>query len=224
MDRLVGPKVTQLCWLLFMDQRLEPERVRTLRKHLLKSFGSPKLGRLVVGDDGALLPCVINASCAALVDAGIPLKHLSDPTKAEEEKMQAFAYLVFPNSSLSVFPKASSPVDDEPGIITSVTHGLMSDTRYINCLEHGHAAACAKISEFLRKSLQTQFQGDLSKGTWTILAWPRKVQHLGAYFAATASNVQVWSLIWTILATRNYDLLIQNDSCTNCRAYELQGL
>ncbi|KAG4943634.1 hypothetical protein JHK85_048280 [Glycine max] len=39
-----------------------------------------------------LLPCAINAACAALVDAGIPLKHLADsgciildPTKDEEE-------------------------------------------------------------------------------------------------------------------------------------------
>nr|GFC31937.1 exosome complex exonuclease RRP46 homolog [Tanacetum cinerariifolium] len=31
----------------------------------------------VVNDDGALLPCAINAACAALVDAGIPLKHLA---------------------------------------------------------------------------------------------------------------------------------------------------
>ncbi|GAB4837227.1 exosome non-catalytic core subunit rrp46 [Ancistrocladus abbreviatus] len=31
----------------------------------------------VVNDDGALLPCAVNAACAALVDAGIPMKHLS---------------------------------------------------------------------------------------------------------------------------------------------------
>ncbi|PON94640.1 Guanosine pentaphosphate synthetase I/polyribonucleotide nucleotidyltransferase [Trema orientale] len=31
----------------------------------------------VVHDDGALLPCAINAACAAFVDAGIPLKHLA---------------------------------------------------------------------------------------------------------------------------------------------------
>ncbi|RYR67290.1 hypothetical protein Ahy_A03g013610 isoform F [Arachis hypogaea] len=55
---------------------------------------------LVVHDDGALLPCAINAACAALVDAGIPLRHLAvaiccsvadngyiflDPNKQEEE-------------------------------------------------------------------------------------------------------------------------------------------
>ncbi|KAF2304414.1 hypothetical protein GH714_030833 [Hevea brasiliensis] len=54
----------------------------------------------VVHDDGALLTCAINAACAALVDAGIPIKHLAvaiccclaedgyvilDPTKLEEQ-------------------------------------------------------------------------------------------------------------------------------------------
>ncbi|GAB4837228.1 exosome non-catalytic core subunit rrp46 [Ancistrocladus abbreviatus] len=44
--------------------------------------------------------------------------------------MKALVYLVFPNSALSVLPEGSSPVDGEPfehGIITSVTHGVMSE-------------------------------------------------------------------------------------------------
>ncbi|KAJ6354499.1 hypothetical protein OIU77_005165 [Salix suchowensis] len=80
----------------------------------------------VVNDDGALLVCAINAACAALIDAGIPLKHLAvaiccclaeggyvilDPTKLEEQKMRGFAYLVFPNSIVSVLPKGSSHVE-----------------------------------------------------------------------------------------------------------------
>lgn len=134
----------------------------------------------VVGDDGALLPCAINASCAALVDAGIPLKYLAaaiccgltnsgsvilDPTKVEEKMLQAFVYLVFPNSPLSVLPKGQSP-DEEPtehGIITSVTHGVMSELdSYFNCLDRGRAA-CSKISEFLRRNLQSQVADDGSK-------------------------------------------------------------
>ncbi|CAL9756397.1 unnamed protein product [Musa acuminata subsp. burmannicoides] len=136
----------------------------------------------VFGDDGALLPCAINASCAALVDAGIPLKHLAvaiccglteggsvilDPTKAEEQKIQAFAYLVFPNSPLSILPSAPSAEVDGPienGIITSVTHGVMPVVDYFNCLERGRAA-CAKISEFHRRSLESQVPGDLTKAT-----------------------------------------------------------
>lgn len=47
------------------------------------------------------------------------------------QKMQAFAYLAFPNSPISVLPKSASPDEAEPiehGIITSVTHGVMSGT------------------------------------------------------------------------------------------------
>lgn len=43
--------------------------------------------------------------------------------------MKAFAYLVFPNSVLSVLPEGSLQVKGEPvehGIITSVTQGAMS--------------------------------------------------------------------------------------------------
>ncbi|XP_042463147.1 exosome complex exonuclease RRP46 homolog [Zingiber officinale] len=136
----------------------------------------------VVGDDGALLPCAINASCAALADAGIPLKYLAvaiccgltgsrsvilDPTKIEEKKILAFAYLVFPNSPISVLPKGSLTEDSEPieaGIITSVTHGAMPVVDYFNCLDRGYAA-CAKISEFLRRSMESQAPSDLTKTT-----------------------------------------------------------
>ncbi|XP_038885208.1 exosome complex exonuclease RRP46 homolog [Benincasa hispida] len=134
----------------------------------------------VIHDDGALLPCAINASCAALVDAGIPLKHLAvaiscclsesgyvilDPTKLEEQKMKAFVHLVFPNSPVSVVPEGSRQVVDEPlehGIITSVTQGSMSVDDYILCLERG-CAASAKMSAFLRRSLQPQLPTDSSK-------------------------------------------------------------
>lgn len=134
----------------------------------------------VVNDDGALLPCAINAACAALVDAGIPLKHLAvaiccclaesgyvilDPNKLEEQKMKAFVYLVFPNSTLSVLPQGSLEVGGEAmehGIITSVTHGVMAVDDYFHCLERGRAAS-AKLSDFLRRSLQLQVSSDSSK-------------------------------------------------------------
>lgn len=134
----------------------------------------------VVNDDGALLVCAINAACAALVDAGIPMKHLAvaiccclaeggyvilDPTKLEEQKMRGFTYLVFPNSVVSVLPEGSSHVEGEPmehGIITSVTHGVMSVEEYLKCLERG-CAASTKLSDFLRRSLQSQLPSDSSK-------------------------------------------------------------
>ncbi|KAL8139259.1 hypothetical protein V2J09_005280 [Rumex salicifolius] len=112
----------------------------------------------VIDDDGALLPCAINAACAALVDACIPMKHLAvaicccvaekgsvilDPTKKEEQDMKAFAYLAFPNPINSVLPKESLLVNGEPlehGIITSITRGVISVDEYLHCLERGRAA------------------------------------------------------------------------------------
>jgi len=133
----------------------------------------------VVNDDGSLLPCAINAACAALVDAGIPLKHLAvaiccclaesgyvllDPSKLEEQKMKAFAYLVFPNSTLCALPEGSLKVEGEleQAIITSVTHGAMSVDDYLHCLERGRAAS-AKMSAFLRRSLPQQIPSNSSK-------------------------------------------------------------
>lgn len=43
--------------------------------------------------------------------------------------MKAFAYLVFPNSVISIIPEGPSHLESETmehGIITSVTHGVMS--------------------------------------------------------------------------------------------------
>ncbi|XP_057435614.1 exosome complex exonuclease RRP46 homolog [Lotus japonicus] len=134
----------------------------------------------VVHDDGALLPCAINAACAALVDAGIPLKHLAvaiccsvadnsciilDPTKQEEETATAFAYLVFPNTNVSVLPEGSSQGGSEPmahGIITSVTQGAMSVDDYLRCLERGRATS-ERLSEFLRKNIEPKSTSEASK-------------------------------------------------------------
>ncbi|KAM2219942.1 hypothetical protein PS1_019287 [Malus domestica] len=115
-------------------------------------------------------------ACAALVDAGTPLKHLAvavccclaesgyiilDPSKLEEQKMKAFAYLVFPNS-LTTLPERGLLVGGEPmehGIITSVTQGAMSVDDYLHSLERG-CAATAKMSAFLQKRLQPLLSDD----------------------------------------------------------------
>ncbi|KAG4377915.1 hypothetical protein GLYMA_18G230900v4 [Glycine max] len=127
-----------------------------------------------------LLPCAINAACAALVDAGIPLKHLAvaiccsvtdsgciilDPTKDEEEKMKAFINLVFPNTIVSVLPEGSLQAGSEPmahGIMTSITQGAMSVDDYLHCLERGRAAS-ARLSEFVRKNIELKSTSEASK-------------------------------------------------------------
>jgi exosome complex component RRP46 len=47
------------------------------------------------------------------------------------QKAKAFAYLVFPNTTVSVAPEKPLQAGSDPmahGIITSVTHGAMSGT------------------------------------------------------------------------------------------------
>ncbi|CAH1442174.1 unnamed protein product [Lactuca virosa] len=134
----------------------------------------------VVNDDGALLPCAINAACAALVDAGTPLKHLAiaicccmsengqillDPSKIEEQKVKSFVYLVFPNSMASVLPEGSLKSGGEimeHGILTSVTHGVMAVDDYFSCLKLGRPAA-AELSDFIRNNLKLKPGNDSSK-------------------------------------------------------------
>uniref|UniRef100_A0A0E0KLP5 Exosome complex exonuclease RRP46 homolog n=1 Tax=Oryza punctata TaxID=4537 RepID=A0A0E0KLP5_ORYPU len=130
----------------------------------------------VVGNDGSLLPCAINACCAALVFAGIPLKHLAvaigcgvledgevilDTNKAEEQQLKSFAHLVFPNSRKSASSKQPNQKeeDSERGLITSITHGVMSEEDYFSCIERGLAAS-SRISDFMRTTLQKQAAGD----------------------------------------------------------------
>ncbi|KAK3148723.1 hypothetical protein QOZ80_3AG0207810 [Eleusine coracana subsp. coracana] len=125
----------------------------------------------VVDDDGSLLPCAINASCAALAFSGVPLKQLAvaiscgvmengavilDTSKAEEkQQLKSFADLVFPNSCKSVGLKEPKQKDEqiERGLITSITHGVMSEDDYFNCIERGLAAS-SRISEFMRNTMQ----------------------------------------------------------------------
>ncbi|KAL3819010.1 hypothetical protein ACJIZ3_004915 [Penstemon smallii] len=125
----------------------------------------------VAHDDGSLLPCAIHAACAALVDAGIPLKYfavaiccsfsesghiLLDPNKLEEQKMKALVYLAFPSSVRSVLTEGSENGEEsaENGIITSLTHGVMPVDSYFQCLEQGRAAV-TPLTNILKKKLQS---------------------------------------------------------------------
>eukprot|EP00249_Psilotum_nudum_P008669 c21434_g2_i1 orf=683-1408(-) len=125
----------------------------------------------VINDDGAVVPCALNAACAALVDAGIPLRNLLaaiscgvtktgdillDPTKREEQQLSAHVCFVFPCRPTLATPGTLKSIDGEPlehAIITSLTKGAMSVDDYLNCLERGRAASY-KITEFARTSLE----------------------------------------------------------------------
>ncbi|KAG8375585.1 hypothetical protein BUALT_Bualt10G0115800 [Buddleja alternifolia] len=124
-----------------------------------------------------LLPCAIHAACAALVDAGIPLKYsavaiscclaesghvILDPSKLEEQKMKGFVCLAFPTSVNSILPESGESM--EQGIITSLTHGVMTVEDYFQCLEQGRAAI-KPLSNILKKKLQSQSPSNVSMAT-----------------------------------------------------------
>ncbi|KAK4419959.1 Exosome complex exonuclease RRP46 [Sesamum alatum] len=136
----------------------------------------------VVHDDGSLLQCAIHAACAALVDAGIPLKYLAvaicccltesgqiilDPSKLEEQRMKGFVCLAFPSSIQSILPQGSTDVGGESvghGVITSLTHGVMPVDDYFQCVEQARAAI-TPLSNILKKKLQSQPASKQSKAS-----------------------------------------------------------
>uniref|UniRef100_A0A0A9D5K7 Uncharacterized protein n=1 Tax=Arundo donax TaxID=35708 RepID=A0A0A9D5K7_ARUDO len=87
---------------------------------------------------------------------------LLDTSKAEEQELKSFAHLVFPNSHKSVDSKESKHKDEhfERGLITSITHGVMSQDDYFNCIERGLAAS-SRISDFMRNTLQKEASEDV---------------------------------------------------------------
>ncbi|KAL0394084.1 UNVERIFIED_CONTAM: Exosome complex exonuclease RRP46 [Sesamum latifolium] len=129
---------------------------------------------------GLLLPCAIHAACAALIDAGIPLKYLAvaicccltesgqiilDPSKLEEQRIKGFVCLAFPSSIQSVLSQGSTDVGGESvgnGVITSLTHGVMPVDDYFQCVEQGRAAI-TPLSNILKKKLQSQPASKQSK-------------------------------------------------------------
>ncbi|EPS64194.1 hypothetical protein M569_10586, partial [Genlisea aurea] len=121
----------------------------------------------VIHDDGSLLPCAIHAACAALLDAGIPLKHLAvaicccveesgqiilDPNKLEEQKTKASVCLAFPCCVDSLLGEelSTNGGGGGGGVITSFTHGVMAVEEYFRCLDRARAAILP-LSKILRK-------------------------------------------------------------------------
>ncbi|KAL6909358.1 hypothetical protein ACP4OV_001639 [Aristida adscensionis] len=101
---------------------------------------------------------VVAIGCGVMENGAVIL----DTNKAEEQQLQSFAHLVFPNSRKSVDTKESKQKDEdfERGLITCVTHGVMSEDDYFNCIERGLAAS-ARISDFMRTTMQKEASGDV---------------------------------------------------------------
>ncbi|GJM97285.1 hypothetical protein PR202_ga14202 [Eleusine coracana subsp. coracana] len=112
----------------------------------------------VVDDDGSTLQLTSFVSAAVAISCGVMENGavILDTSKAEEkQQLKSFADLVFPNSCKSVGLKEPKQKDEqiERGLITSITHGVMSEDDYFNCIERGLAAS-SRISEFMRNTMQ----------------------------------------------------------------------
>lgn len=140
----------------------------------------------VLQDDGGLLACVLNATCAALVDAGVPMTTMFgavscalsptgavvvDPDAAEEKEAAAVICLAFPyHHDLSVPSPAAaaaaggSAASSSGAPVRVGTDALLSDTTGVFSREQFLAVfevcrqGCAEVSELSRRSLARSLQ------------------------------------------------------------------
>ena len=130
----------------------------------------------VVSDDGGVLACALNAACAALVDAAVPLRTLCaavaaaqapgadgglllDPTAAEEAAAEAtgtFAYLPLLGQQGG---SDGSGGGDGGGsgvqLLTSVTKGRLTSDQLLDMIEAA-AQGSARLAAFMQQSARQQ--------------------------------------------------------------------
>lgn len=125
----------------------------------------------VVSDDGGVLACALNAACAALVDAAVPLRTLCtavaaaqapgsdgglllDPSAAEEAAAAAtgtFAYLPL----LAGGDSGGSGGSGQVQLLTSLTRGRLSPDQLLDMMEAGGQGA-ARLAAFMQQSARQQ--------------------------------------------------------------------
>lgn len=124
----------------------------------------------VVRDDGSLLACALNATCAALVDAGVLLYNLFasvtcsldrhtgslrlDPTTTEEQDAQATGCFAF--CARGELSEQGSKVVMHNGVLLSSIHGVLDTKQYLTMLELAKQG-CQRVAEFHKLSLDRVF-------------------------------------------------------------------
>ena len=111
----------------------------------------------IVSDDGSALACAINAVCAALVDAGIPMRGIicaatcaavpgvglvADPTATEERAATGCVCAVFHSRH------REGPEPEEAEVVTCSTTGRMTEEQYFEALALSRDAADNVINFF----------------------------------------------------------------------------
>eukprot|EP00898_Chlorokybus_atmophyticus_P005150 jgi/Chlat1/5636/Chrsp369S05386 len=162
------------------DRELE-QFIRGTLTHIVLLSLHPRTGisvvLQVVNDDGSVLVCAINAACAALVDAGVPLKGILaaascfydsqgalslDPDQKESQSARAELCLTFRCEP----PQASGHSNKETSsLVSSDTRGHLTEAEFLASLAAGHAAS-KSVASFLTTSFDSQKQPpDVTAGT-----------------------------------------------------------
>ncbi|KAI3432889.1 hypothetical protein D9Q98_010471 [Chlorella vulgaris] len=126
----------------------------------------------VVSDDGGVLACALNAACAALVDAAVPLRTLCaavsmaqeagpegqlllDPSAAEAAAAAAvgtFAYLPLLHSvSEEVSAAGDSISGGDLQLLTSLTRGRLTSDQLLDMVEAGRQGA-DRLAAFMQQA------------------------------------------------------------------------
>ncbi|KAL3154233.1 hypothetical protein ABBQ32_013735 [Trebouxia sp. C0010 RCD-2024] len=124
----------------------------------------------VVRDEGSVLSCALNATCAALVDAGVLLHNmfaavscaigkqtgalLLDPDASEEKDALAVGSFAFCASGELI--DNGRRLETSEAILVSSIHGSMDIQQYLTMLELARQG-CQRIAEFTRLSLDKVF-------------------------------------------------------------------
>ena len=135
----------------------------------------------VVSDDGGVLACALNAACAALLDAAVPLRTLCaavsaaqaegdgglllDPTAAEEAAAAAsatFAFLpLLGGGSGGKGGDGSSGAGDGMQLLSSQTRGRLSTDQLLDMMEAAKQGA-DRLAAFMQQSAR-QAAGPLAQ-------------------------------------------------------------
>ncbi|GMH35726.1 hypothetical protein BSKO_03594 [Bryopsis sp. KO-2023] len=127
------------------ERDLEFKLQESMRSSILLNLIPRTVIRIVIQvlqDDGSLLACAFNACCAALVDAGVPLKNmwvsvacviasggeiLVDPDESEERNSEAIVCATFPSIRQQHDSGWTTSIDSDPMFCDSCGH-LEMDT------------------------------------------------------------------------------------------------
>ncbi|KXZ49109.1 hypothetical protein GPECTOR_23g4 [Gonium pectorale] len=156
------------------DRSLEME-IRGVLEGVIPLGMHPRTSIMVVlqvlQEDGSVLPCALNAACAALVDAGVPMSSmyasvacaltaderlLLDPDAAEEQAAKARFCFTFPHHFDLVKAAEGEAVVSE-GVLGSRSFGSFSTEHLLEAFQVCRLG-CERVAQFARLSLTKSLQ------------------------------------------------------------------